>query len=507
LSVDWRFTYRTIGPEAGKPSQSSFLRLFERGLAYRLEAPTLWDVDFKSAIAQAELQDREIPGAYHQLRFRHAATGDPIVVDTTRPELVAACVALVAHPDDGRYRRLIGQEAVTPLFRARVPIVAHELADPEKGTGIAMICTFGDTTDITWWRELGLPVRATVERDGTMRPVSWGEPGWESDDPGAAQAAYNELVGRPVKAAQRRMVELLRESGDLIGEPRPVRHPVKFWENGTKPLEIVTSNQWFIKYPPRDDMLRRGRELKWWPEFMRVRYENWVNGLIGDWNITRQRFFGVPFPAWYPIGADGTVDRSKAVVDWNVRGLQAIYEWEAIHYLGYSRRWRDIPKPSIAAVQGACIAGGLMLCWPCDLIVASEDAKFSDPVVRMGIGGVEYHAHTWELGARKAKELLFTARSMTATEAERLGMVNRVVAREDLESETMALAAEIAEMHPFALAQAKRAVNQTVDVQGFYTALQAVFDIHQTGHGNALSVGGYPVLVNLDEMKRASKQS
>jgi enoyl-CoA hydratase/carnithine racemase len=205
------------------------------------------------------------------------------------------------------------------------------------------------------------------------------------------------------------------------------------------------------------------------------------------------------------IGPDGKVDASKAGLDWNVRGLQAIYEWEAIHYLGYSRRWRDVPKPSIAAVQGQCIAGGLMLCWPCDLIIASDDAKFSDPVVRMGIGGVEYHAHPWELGHRKAKEWLFTAKSFTAQECERLGMVNRVVPRDDLITETMALAAEIAEMHPFALAQAKRAVNQTQDVQGFYTALQAVFDIHQTGHGNALSVGGYPVLVNLDEMKKATK--
>jgi enoyl-CoA hydratase/carnithine racemase len=205
------------------------------------------------------------------------------------------------------------------------------------------------------------------------------------------------------------------------------------------------------------------------------------------------------------LGPDGKVDASKAGLDWHERGLQAIYEWETIHYLGYSRRWRDIPKPSIAAVQGACIAGGLMLCWPCDLIIAADDAKFSDPVVRMGIGGVEYHAHTWELGARKAKELLFTAKSLTAAEAETLGMVNRVVPRDDLVSETMTLAAEIAEMHPFALAQAKRAVNQTVDIQGFYSALQAVFDIHQTGHGNALSVGGYPVLVNLDQMKQSGK--
>ena len=192
-------------------------------------------------------------------------------------------------------------------------------------------------------------------------------------------------------------------------------------------------------------------------------------------------------------------------VNWKERGLEAIYEWEAVHYLGYSRRWRDIPKPTIAEVQGQCIAGGLMLCWPCDLIIAADNAMFSDPVVRMGIGGVEYHGHTWELGPRKAKEMLFTARRFSAAEAEAAGMVNRVVPLDDLHSETMALAHEIAQMHPFALAQAKRAVNQTVDIQGFYSALQSVFDIHQTGHGNALSVGGYPILTGLTEMKKSQQ--
>jgi enoyl-CoA hydratase/carnithine racemase len=164
-------------------------------------------------------------------------------------------------------------------------------------------------------------------------------------------------------------------------------------------------------------------------------------------------------------------------------------------------RWRNIPKPSIAAVQGVCIAGGLLLCWPCDLIIAADNAKFSDPVVNMGIGGVEYHGHTWEWGPRKAKELLFTGRAMTADEAERVGMVNRVVPLDELRSTTRALAAEIATKHPFALRQAKRAVNQTLDVQGFYAAVQAVFDIHQTGHGHALSEGGLPILMMLDDMK------
>jgi valyl-tRNA synthetase len=307
LSVDWDHTYTTIGAKATRTSQRGFLRLVKRDLAYRAESPTLWDVDMKTSVAQAELADREMPGAYHKLVFT-GPDGSPLLIDTTRPELLPACVAVVAHPDDERYQPLFGQRATTPLFGVSVPIVAHELADPEKGTGIAMICTFGDTTDVTWWRELSLPVRAIVQRDGRLRSLTWGDPGWEAGDPAAAQAAYDELAGKTAKQAQKRIVELLTEADLIDGEIRPITHSVKFWENGTRPLEIVTSQQWFIRYPPKDEMLARGQELQWWPDFMRVRFENWVNGLIGDWNITRQRFFGVPFPVWYPIDADGQID-------------------------------------------------------------------------------------------------------------------------------------------------------------------------------------------------------
>jgi enoyl-CoA hydratase len=186
-------------------------------------------------------------------------------------------------------------------------------------------------------------------------------------------------------------------------------------------------------------------------------------------------------------------------------GLLKMYRWELKHYFGYSRKWRDLPKPTIAAVQGACIAGGLMLAWPCDLIIASSDARFSDPVIRMGIGGVEYHGHTWEMGPRKAKELLFTGGSIDAHEAHRLGMVNRVVPREDLAAVTIALAEEIAMMHPHALLQAKRAVNQTVNAQGFNVAIEAAFDIHSLGHANAQVNGGRPALAGLTQMTAANK--
>jgi valyl-tRNA synthetase len=269
----------------------------------------LWDVDFRTAVAQAELEDRVQAGAYHRIRFAKAGdTGGDIEIDTTRPELIPACVALVAHPADERYQQLFGTEVLTPLFSARVPVLAHRLAEPEKGTGIAMICTFGDLTDVTWWRELSLPTRTVIQRDGRFGEAPFGEPGWESDDPERARSNYSELGGRTVKQAQRRIVEMLRESGDLSGEPRVVEHAVKFYERGERPLEIVSSRQWYVRtMSMRDRLLARGRELCWHPEFMRGRFESWVEGLTGDWNISRQRFFGVPFPIWYRVGDDGEV--------------------------------------------------------------------------------------------------------------------------------------------------------------------------------------------------------
>jgi valyl-tRNA synthetase len=312
LSVDWSHTYTTIGPRAQRASQHGFLRLLDQGRAYTQEAPTVWDVEYRTAVAQAELEDRELDGAFHRLVFRGPG-GEDLLIDTTRPELVPACVALVAHPDDARYQPLFGSTASTPLFGAPVPIRPHRLADPEKGTGLVMVCTFGDVTDVTWWRELDLPVRAVMGPDGRLLPVTWGAPGWESADVDAAQKAYDELAGKTAKQAAKRIVELLRERGETVGDPKPVRHPVKFWENGTQPLEIITNRQWFIQNGGRDAQLREvllayGSQLEWHPEFMRVRFENWVNGLAGDWNISRQLPFGVPIPLWYPVGDDGEVD-------------------------------------------------------------------------------------------------------------------------------------------------------------------------------------------------------
>ncbi len=312
ISVDWTMTYQTIDSTARAASQRGFLRNLARGEAYQSEAPTLWDVTFRTAVAQAELEDRERPGAYHRVAFHRA--GDPIHIETTRPELLAACVALVAHPDDERYQSLFGTTVRTPLFDVEVPIVAHRLADPDKGSGIAMICTFGDLTDVIWWRELNLPTRPILGWDGRILPET---PAWITSD--SAITAYTTIAGATTFTARERTAEMLRTSGDLIGDVREIMHPVKFFEKGDKPLEIVTTRQWYITNGGRDEELRkkllaRGSELQWHPAHMKVRYENWVEGLNGDWLISRQRFFGVPVPLWYGVDADGNPDYAKRLV-------------------------------------------------------------------------------------------------------------------------------------------------------------------------------------------------
>jgi valyl-tRNA synthetase len=328
LSVDWSMTYTTIGKRAQRISQRSFLGLLQRGEAYQLEAPTLWDVDFQTAVAQAELEDRERPGAMNRVRFHladdHGGVAGDALIETTRPELIPACVALLAHPDDPRHSDLVNREVLTPLFGTRVPVLTHPQVERDKGTGLVMVCTFGDLTDVTWWRELGLPVRSVLGPDGRLAEVPWGTPGWESVDLVRARADYEELQGRTINQARKRMVEMLQESGELVGEPTPVTRAVKFFEKGERPVEIITSRQWFIRTVAHHDaLIERGRELRWHPPYMRARFEDWVNGLTGDWCISRQRFFGVPFPVWYPLDEAGAVlydrpicpDESRLPVD------------------------------------------------------------------------------------------------------------------------------------------------------------------------------------------------
>lgn len=348
LSVDWSYTYRTIDDDSRAVSQRAFLADLKGGHAYSQDAPTMWDVTFGTAVAQAELEDREKEGAYHKVKFFPEGTDgladtsvDPIVILTSRPELIPAVVALVAHPDDERYRPLFGTNVVSPLFGVSVEVRAHELAKSDKGTGIAMVCTFGDLTDVTWWRELDLPTRAVINRGGRL---NLDVPDWIARSPKPdAVTNYEALAGKTTFSARKDIAQMLVDSGDLIGEIEAITHPVPFYEKGDKPLEVVTSRQWYIRNGGRsaqlrDELIARGREIEWHPTFMRSRYENWLENLNGDWLVSRQRYFGVPIPLWYRLDADGQPDYEHPIVP-ETLPVDPVAEVPA----GYSPDQRDVP--------------------------------------------------------------------------------------------------------------------------------------------------------------------
>ncbi|MSS84562.1 valine--tRNA ligase [Actinomycetaceae bacterium WB03_NA08] len=351
LSVDWGLTYQTIGSDARKVAQAAFLGNLERGEAYQAEAPGLWDVTFQTAVAQAELEAREYPGHYHSLAF-HGKAGD-VVIETTRPELLAACVALIAHPEDERYQHLFGTTVTSPGFNVEVPVLPHPMAEMDKGAGIAMCCTFGDLTDVQWWRELNLPTRAILDKDGR---ITRSLPDWITDVHG--KALFEAMAGKTTFSARKAVVEALQESGELVGEITPTNRMTNFFEKGDKPLEIVTSRQWYIRnggkpyehqgQELRDELLERGRELAFHPDFMRVRYENWVEGLNTDWLVSRQRFFGVPLPLWYRIDDSGVVHYDQVLTpSLNALPIDPTIDVPA----GYDESQRDQPGGFTAEVD------------------------------------------------------------------------------------------------------------------------------------------------------------
>ncbi len=321
LSIDWSLTYATIDEGSRRMSQLSFLDLHRQGRVYQTFAPTMWDTDFRTAVAQAEVEDRPRRGAFHDIRFGIEGGGD-LTISTTRPELLGACIAVVAHPDDERYQSLFGKTAISPLFSAPVPILAAKHADPEKGTGILMVCTFGDQADVDFWKSEGLPLRQLIGRDGQLRAVEWGSEDFPSLDPERAQSRWAELEGLFVNQARRRVAEMLAESGSaadggvaLVGEPRPTEQAVKFYEKGDRPLEFVPTRQWFVRIlDSKSELLEQGSKIQWHPAHMRTRYDHWVEGLNQDWCISRQRYAGVGFPVWYRLDSSGEADYDKPIL-------------------------------------------------------------------------------------------------------------------------------------------------------------------------------------------------
>jgi valyl-tRNA synthetase len=323
LSVDWNQQYATIDDRCRHLAELSFLDLYQKGHIYNIEAPTMWDVDFQTAVAQAELEDRPKKGAFHDIEFGVEGTGASFVISTTRPELLPACVGVTAHPDDHRYRAFFGKRAVTPLFKAPVPIFPSERADPKKGTGILMVCTFGDATDVEWWRSERLALRQVLGRNGRFSAVQFGDGAFESLDPELATRFYAGLIGKTVNAARASIVQMLRDpagsaTGDgapLKAEPKPTDQMVKFYEKGDAPVEFITTRQWFVRLlDKKAELLEKGNSIRWHPDFMRLRFANWTENLGLDWCISRQRYFGVPFPVWYPVDSEGRTQFEKPIL-------------------------------------------------------------------------------------------------------------------------------------------------------------------------------------------------
>lgn len=305
LSIDWSMEYSTISEKCRYYNQYSFLKLYEKGKVFQKDAPTVWDVDFQTAIAQAEIEDRERNSIGVDIHF--AVEGQtPLTVYTTRPELLGACVAVLVHPDDDRYSDRIGKTAVTPLFYASVPILADEDVEMDKGSGCVMVCTYGDVKDVEWWRRHDLPLRNILDLRGHLAEIAFGTETFPSNDTEKANANWQVISGSYVVKARKQSVELLREEGVLVGEPKQIAHPVKFFEKGDRPLEIIPSRQWFVNLlDHKADFLNAGDKINWVPSHMQSRYTNWVENLNQDWCISRQRYFGVPFPVWYSLDEQG----------------------------------------------------------------------------------------------------------------------------------------------------------------------------------------------------------
>ena len=325
-SIDWKDEYSTIDSKSRSIAQLSFIDLFEKDLVYQSDAPTMWDIDFQTAVAQAEIEDREIEGAYHDIKFGVKESDEKIIISTTRPELLPSCVGITAHPEDKRYKHLFGKTAISPVFFSPVPVFSSELVDMEKGTGILMVCTFGDQTDVQWWRENSLSLKQLFNPDGIVAKINFenseNDVIWKSDNPELANENIKNMIGKNLKEAKKHIIELLKDpknstdqTSAMVKEPEKIIHPVRFYEKGDSPIEYISSRQWFVKITDKKEkLLEAGKKIKWHPDYMSKRYENWTDNLSIDWCISRQRFFGVPIPIWYKLDDNGIPNFDEVII-------------------------------------------------------------------------------------------------------------------------------------------------------------------------------------------------
>ena len=331
-SIDWQDEYATIDNKSRYIAQSSFIDLFNKKHVYQSNAPTMWDVDFQTAVAQAEIEDREIKGAYHDLRFGIEDSKQDLIISTTRPELLAACVGITAHPDDKRYKDLFGKKAISPVFFAPIPIFPSELVDKEKGTGILMVCTFGDQTDVIWWRENDLPLRQVFGSDGKILDIRFSDDkeknGWVSLNQKLANINARKIFDKNLNESKKIIIDLLKDPKNsstgkipLISDPKNILHPVRFYEKGESPIEYLSTRQWFVQIlDKKDKLLEMGDKINWHPDYMSKRFSNWTENLSLDWCISRQRFFGVPIPVWYRLDENKTIDFDNVILP-NIKDL------------------------------------------------------------------------------------------------------------------------------------------------------------------------------------------
>lgn len=300
LSVDWSQEYQTISLQSTKISQMSFLDLYEKGYIYREEKPVIWDISDKTALAKAEIEDANKKSQMHYVSFtlKHKNTGleeGHINIMTTRPELLPACVALMCHPNS--YETYKDYNILTPLFNVELPIISDENVDEEKGTGFVMCCTFGDETDILWWKKHSLDTKVILSKSGYIENID-------------GMNYADELTGLNIKQARAKILELLETHSYLFKESEDIEHSVKVAERSKVPIEFLITKQWFVKLVENKDLLlKQASKINWRPENMEIRIRQWIEGLNSDWCISRQRFFGVPFPVWYSTrqGEEGKI--------------------------------------------------------------------------------------------------------------------------------------------------------------------------------------------------------